>query len=323
LIEESKRSGDWKRAVAAANDVLVNGNLTESIATGVIRAFGESGDLGRAISVLGVMKSKNIKPNEHHYGALMQCCKRTNQWSMALEIFQMMKKQNVSRNTFVYNILLSALAKSSQASYILETLQEMKKDQVDMDIVSYSTAIFAFSKCNRPQESLRLWNELLVSDTLKPNTILVNNVLYACKSARMWSKVIEVFEMSQRIGIEADPLSNCIIASGELYDFESAVLYFNMSDNLSGSRVKRDTGIYNALILACERTRRSVDARYFIKQMISEGIEPDVKTFSSAISACGKAGDALGSLELVQEMKKIGAQHSISLFYYMILTTKY
>jgi pentatricopeptide repeat protein len=309
LIDSSKISGNWTAAIRSAEEALLS--LTPSIATGVIRVFGESGDLGRAIGVLSEMKKQGISPNERHYGVLIQCCKLTGQWDMAMELFHRMKSQNVPRSTVLCNILLSTVAKSNQGRYIEEILTSMREDRVEMDTISYSSAIFAFTKCNQPQDSLRLWDQLLTSNAVVPNTILVNNVLHACNSARMWERCTDIFNKAVEIGVNIDAitLSNCIIARAERFDFDGAQRFFNMTRDHQ-STVRRDVGIYNAMILACERTRRSADARSYISRMRAEGIQPDHKTYSSAISCCGKAGDALGGLELIQEMKSRGS-HSL------------
>ena len=224
-----------------------------------------------------------------------------------MELFHAMKQRKVPRSTVLYNILLSAVAKSNQAKYILEILASMREDKVAMDTITYSSAIFAFSKCNRPLDSLQMWDDLLSSETLKLNTILVNNVLHACNAARMWSRCAAVFDQAVQAGVQVDAitLSNCIIACAETCDFDGAERYFNMT-RLLGSTIQRDVGIYNAMILACERTRRPSDVHSYIATMRAEGIEPDLKTYSSAISCCGKSGDAIGGLELIQEMKSRG-----------------
>lgn len=308
LIDSSKISGNWTFAIRAAEEALHS--LTPSIATGVIRVFGESGDLGRAIGVLSEMKKQGISPNERHYGVLIQCCKLTGQWDMAMELFHLMKSQSVPRSTVLCNILLSTVAKSNQGRYIEEILSSMREDRIAMDTISYSSAIFAFGKCNQPKDSLRLWEQLLTSNTVMPNTILVNNVLHACNAARMWEQCTEVFDKALEIGVDIDAItiSNCIIARAECFDFDGAQRYFNMTRD-SHPTVRRDVGLYNAMVLACERTRRSVEARSYISQMRAEGIEPDHKTYSSAISCCGKAGDAIGGLELIQEMKSRGSYY--------------
>ena len=56
LIENSKRTGDWSKTIKAAEEVLDKGPITASIMTGIIRSFGESGELGKAISMLGMIQ---------------------------------------------------------------------------------------------------------------------------------------------------------------------------------------------------------------------------------------------------------------------------
>ena len=305
LIEKSKRTGNWTDTINSAESTLQSGPFTPEVMTGIIRAYGESGDLGKAISMLNVMKNKGIKPNHHHFGAILQSCRITKQWEIGLALFNRMDDFNITKTTFLYNILINVAASSQRADIVSEVLNNMQIDGVEMDSFSYSSAILAYCKCKQVNESLRLWEKLLVSK-IKIHNVILNNILHSCIAAGMWRKAVEIFNSALLMNVEYDEitLSNCILAYGELNDLTQAQFYFNMTFN--NSFVKRDSGLYNAMLIACERNKRPELIREYISLMTQENIPPDAKTFSIGIRCYSKAGWYIDSLYLLCEMESLG-----------------
>lgn len=48
------------------------------------------------------------------------------------------------------------------------------------------------------------------------------------------------------------------------------------------------------------------EALSMMEQMEKDGLEPDLWTFTAAITACGKAGEVFRALDLLKEMDKRG-----------------
>lgn len=48
------------------------------------------------------------------------------------------------------------------------------------------------------------------------------------------------------------------------------------------------------------------EARSMMEQMRKDGLEPNVASYTAAITACGKVGEVLRALDLIKEMDKCG-----------------
>ena len=67
VLRKCKYSNDYQPAVELAERALLLRPMPPSILTGVIKVFGEAGQLGRAVSLLRSMKEDmNVAPNEYH-----------------------------------------------------------------------------------------------------------------------------------------------------------------------------------------------------------------------------------------------------------------
>ena len=102
IIGHAKKTNDWSNAIEAADMLLERtkseekgSRLSPFLMTDLIRIYGNGGNLGKAISLLYEMKLLGVTPNEHHFGALLQSCRKASQWEMSLELFSRMDDYKV------------------------------------------------------------------------------------------------------------------------------------------------------------------------------------------------------------------------------------
>jgi len=326
IIAHGKKSGDWAEAVRVADDLLArsqrqhetkrNGAVKVSpfMITDFIRIYGESGNLGRAISLLYDMQTMGLTPNEHHFGALLQSCRRAHQWEMGLELFSRMEDMGIPRNVYHYNIIISALGDAHQADLALPLLRDMTRSGVMPDAYTFSAAITACDRSGMWAEARRLWDVMTAQESqARPNTITLNALLHSLCTGRQWQDALTVFEAyvlqsgPHRVRPDVITYSTAIQISGELGDLAGAEDLFACTGDAAGvGAVRRDVGLYNALITACERNGAWQRAVALVLQMEEDGFRPDEKSYSAAISCCGNCGMWSESLRLFHRMKAHG-----------------
>lgn len=325
IISRCRYKKDWKEGIEAAEKLLNKNENMISInprtMTSIIRIFGESGNLGRAISMLFKMREIGMDANEHHFGALLQSCRSVGQWEMALDLFSKMEEDfNIKRNVVHYNIILSTLADARRADIVLPMLKQMHQEKIEFDAVTYSAAITACSRCQLWKEALKLWNVANTAAKKKKknnhsyhynkgnflNTITFNSVLSACISGRQFGIVIEIFEEVRTNGmIPLDVISFSLVISacGELDEMDKASDYFKL---MKEQGIERDRGVYHAYMTACERCGEWDVAIKMLSSMREDGILPDAQSFCTAISSCGNSGQWRDSLSLFHRMDREG-----------------
>ena len=181
--------------------------MPPSVMTQVIKLFGEAGQLGRAISLLSVMREEyGLAPNERHLGALIQACRQCGNYEMALALFAQMDRLGIPKNTVVCNVMITTLGEAVQWPAVMDVLGEMTQHGVAKDIITYSAAITACVKAGEWTHAVTLYR-LMEAEGVTPNTITLNAVLSACVGGRQLALAREIFADAGRRGVPVDTIS--------------------------------------------------------------------------------------------------------------------
>ena len=186
LLKKCKRDNDFQPAIELAEKALLLRPMPPSILTGVIKVFGEAGQLGRAVSLLKVMREEmNVVPNEYHLGALIAACRRCGQWEMGVALYNRMDSLQVKKNTVICNNIISTLGDALQWGSVFEILSEMDTLNIKKDIVTYSSSITACVKAGEWERATTLYR-MMEKEGIMPNTITLNAALNACANTTKW-----------------------------------------------------------------------------------------------------------------------------------------
>ena len=333
LLKESRRYGNYTTAVNEAKGMLQTIKTVSAVEiTGIIQILGESGRLGDAISVLRQMEESGVKPNEYHLSALIQACRKANQWEMALSLYERQSSYNIKINSVTGNCIISTLADARQFELALDIFNQLKRLHLLTEF-SYSAMIIACERQGMWQEAIDIYLSMK-NEKCTPNTITFNNVLKACINNGQYHKACDIFyDSSNNVVGDTITYSLIIVAHGNLGQFDQAWrLFFSMdcgsdtvlpslsnslqniaidtsddiSDNIknfmisnSNSKfsVKRDCGVYNAMISTCSKTKHWKEAIFLLdcmgvgkqKSLDKLRVYPDIKTFTSVINCLGES----------------------------------
>ena len=228
VLRKCKYSNDYQPAIELAERALLLRPMPPSILTGVIKVFGEAGQLGRAVALLRSMKEElNVIPNEYHLGALIVACRRCGQWEMAVALFNRMDSLNVPKNTIICNNIISTLGDALQWRAVFEILVDMNKLGIKKDIVTYSSAITACVKAGEWEHALTLY-QLMGEEGIVPNTITLNAVLSACARGRQVKLALDLFSDACKKGAVVDTISYSAVIKvcGDVNEFDIALRLF-------------------------------------------------------------------------------------------------
>lgn len=235
----------------------------------------------------------------------------------------------------VSNSLLATLLDCKQFSLVNDLFNQMRSTCV-LSTYTYAMMISALDKQGRLSDSVELYNSMFTSPTgIPPNTVCLNNALSSCLNHGQFQSAIDLFTrdclVQRKVRPDAATCSVIIAAYGVLGDFQNAWRLFHAmddmnklsthtfvykpgnskrststgssirSESITGSqfesvRICRDTGVYNAMLGACQKTGRWRESVVLLGRMgrhsrdsAIERVFPDSRSFSSAISCCGAA----------------------------------
>ena len=183
-----------------------------------------------------------------------------------------------SPNTFTYNAAIHACRNNARGGVLweraIELLRRMHRCGVAPDVVSYNSTISACEKAGQWERALELLSEMQ-EHGLEPDVISYSATISACEKGGEWRRALELFNEMRRRRPEIEP----------------------------------NSFIYNAMISACEKARGGAEwqcAIELLDEMTERGIEPDVISYSAAISACEKGGEWQRALELLDAIRRRG-----------------
>ena len=312
LIRQCQRMGRFDDAIEYAEALECSTTpLSSTLITSIIRLYGESGQLGRALAMLSKMGEHNVAPNVHHFGALLQAARRAKQCDLALGLFDLMeRKYGIRRNVVVYNTMIATAGEAQKLDLVLELLRKMEQEGIERDAFTYSAAIGACERKGQWQFAVDLYQDMVATCAggtlgarIKPNVILLNNVLNACATGRQWKLALRLLVESRALGVAPDAISysSVIIACGYAKECGTAKRIF---DSIQGA--VRDAGTYNAMLTAYERSGEWNEALALFRQMNDSSCLPDSKSYNIVIAACGQARQWQECLDLYADMQTKG-----------------
>ena len=311
VLKKCKYSNDYQPAIELAERALLLRPMPPSILTGVIKVFGEAGQLGRAVSLLKIMKEDlNVVPNEFHLGALIAACRRCGQWEMGVALYNRMDSLNVAKNTIICNNIISTLGDALQWQSVFEILAEMESLNISKDIVTYSSAITACVKAGEWERAIKLYR-MMGKEGITTNTITLNAVLSACARGRQVRMALDLFSEACKLGIPLDTISYSVVIKvcGDINEFEAALCLFHaMSDDPSeSSYTERSENLLRKDILS---TWNSSSASQFSKEYMQEilrtcrKVPRDTGCYNSIITCCERAGKWEIAVRILDSMLK-------------------
>jgi len=134
--------------------------------TELLDTYAKAGMESKALSVLKIMRQRNVKPNEYTYTCLVGALTKADKLEQAKKILVFMKETDgitpsiVTYNAFLSGMLSSgdltnttstALSWNDKLKYALVLLKKMIKDGENPNAVTIATLVDAFGKCSPPR----------------------------------------------------------------------------------------------------------------------------------------------------------------------------
>eukprot|EP01041_Mallomonas_annulata_P005342 gene5342-10686_t len=169
--------------------------IDKHLITSIISSFGDVGLLGRSIAMLKDMQKYGVTPNEFHYGAVIQSCRKAGQWEMSLALLERMKKSNIPHS---------------------------EKRNIPRDTVSYSIAITAYGQLGLMEESITLFNSI--------DTGVYNALITACERNGYWDVAMDLLLVQMphqgRVAPDSRTFAATISACGRAKKWREALFVF-------------------------------------------------------------------------------------------------
>lgn len=243
-----------------------------------------------ALSLLEQMTQNDtvVDPNIVTYNAAILACAEGLDIDKAFQLWDDLKKRGLEPTEVTYGSLMLACERVGSVkgtSQIFHAMQEQPEtidgsattERIQPNEIIYGTAISCCRKAGQPERTIALFRKM-INDGLAPNVATFNTVLMA---------------LTENSGI---------------LDLDKAVLVYNLlrSTNHVPETTQPSRQTYNILIPAMALNGRPDEAEFFLGEMTSDGLIPDVDLFTLTVASYERKREPLKALRLMESMRKDG-----------------
>ncbi|XP_038703355.1 pentatricopeptide repeat-containing protein At1g11900 isoform X2 [Tripterygium wilfordii] len=128
----------------------------------IIYAFGETGQIDKAILIYNHMNDLKCKPDLITYNNILDILGRARRIDEMLHEFVSMKEADIVPDFISYNTLINNLRKVGRLDLCLVYFREMVESGINPDLLTYTALIDVCGRLGNTEESLRLFSEMKV-----------------------------------------------------------------------------------------------------------------------------------------------------------------
>ncbi|XP_024545067.1 pentatricopeptide repeat-containing protein At2g03880, mitochondrial [Selaginella moellendorffii] len=230
--------------------------------------------------VLDHLERAELFPEITLYAQLLKTAIALSSLSTGIRIHEQISRSGFQRNGLLGNLLLQMYVKNS----LIDTAGKLSIDKSEWGVLLWTNAIAAYARRGYMQEALRLFQEMLLEASARPDGVVFVTVLGACRSLD-YGKTIHACICEHDL-----ELSNVVVNTALMNMYarcdsvEDARRVFNQAKH------DRNVIMYTTMIAAyAEIEQCKPEAVRFFREMQQEGVLPDKICFVATLNACGGA----------------------------------
>ncbi|GKV26820.1 hypothetical protein SLEP1_g36049 [Rubroshorea leprosula] len=292
----------------------------------MIKAFVETNQNTRALSLCKKMVRSGFMPNNYTFSFVLRACTEVSELSLGAASHAQVIKLGWESYDFVQNGLIHLYASCS----LMDSARKVFDMGVNRDVITWTALINGYVKCGEVRvaqqlfdqmpeknvvswsamitghvqvgllrEALELFNEMQVSG-FRPNHAAIVGALTACAFLGALDQGRWIHAYVDRNGMELDKLLGTALI--DMYAkcgcIEMACCAFNEMKN-------RDVFAFTSLISGLANHGQSARALELFARMQNEGVVPNEVTFICILSACSRMGLVDEGLRIFSDMSKV------------------
>ncbi|KAB1221157.1 hypothetical protein CJ030_MR2G012844 [Morella rubra] len=259
-------------------------------------SYGQLGNLNDSFEIFRQMQIEGMIPNQFTYPSILRTCTAVGALYLGEQIHTQVIKTGFQLNEYVCSVLIDMYAKQGKFDIALQILKRLTEE----DVVSWTAMITGYAQHNMFAEALRLFEEM-ENRGIRPDNIGFSSAISACAGIQALHQGQQIHAQSCISGYTDDlSIGNALVS---LYSrcgrMEEAYLAFEKIDD-------RDNISWNALISGFAQSGYCEEALHVFAQMHKAGVEVNLFTFASAVSAAANIANAKQGKQIHAMILKTG-----------------
>ncbi|CAI8611604.1 unnamed protein product [Vicia faba] len=248
------------------------------------------------------MRSDGLLPDSRLLGFLVSSFAFVHRFDVSNKLITDALCNKVDVNVVVYNNFLNILVKCNRLDEAVSLFRELVRFEFDVDIFTFNILIRAFCVAGEIDEAFRFLNNMR-SFGCYPDVVSYNTLIHGlCRIYEVDRARDLLREICLRTEFAPNVLSYTIVISGycKLSKMKEASSVF---DEMVTSGAKPSVATFNAVIYGFVKVGDMVSALGIHKRMLFHGCCPDVVTFTLLIDGYCRVGQLNYGLDVWNEMK--------------------
>jgi pentatricopeptide repeat protein len=260
-----------------------------------IRTLCTQGKLKEAVNIL---HATDLPTESSTYVCLLQSCIKKKALSEGRLVHAHMSARGFVRDKIVLNTLINAYAKCGSLLDARKVFEEM----CERNVISWTSVISAYASHGQAEEALGLFRRMQRMG-VQPNHFTVATVLPACAKLTALEQGMEIHEEIIRRGFQSD-----VFVGNALVDMYAKCGSIENARNVFDKMLQRDVVSWTSMIASCEQNGHVDEALELFYRMQLLGVRPNMKTFTSAVSACANLRALEQGMDIHEQISTNGFQ---------------
>lgn len=244
---------------------------------GLISGYVRAGSFHEAVILFLKM---NVKPNIAAFVSVLVACGRLGYVNRGKGIHGLVLKHGFEKDLVVKNALLDMYVKCERLCEAKQLFNKLP----ERDVVSWTSMISGLVQCNSPNESLELFNAMLMLG-VEPDKVILTSVLSACASIGAFEYGRWIHEYIDRKSIIWD-----VHIGTAMIDMYSKCGCIEMALQTFHGLSSRNLYTWNALLGGLALHGYGNEALKYFEKMVRSGMKPNDVTFLAILTACCHSG---------------------------------
>ncbi|CAM9646791.1 unnamed protein product, partial [Chrysoparadoxa australica] len=334
LISLHARAGKVDDAFHALDEMRELGLQPNPVTyTALINACGRSGQLPRAFSTLEDMYSKGLTPNVVTWTTLIDACGKSSELQLGFSIFTEMMSRGVFPNLITCTTLMDSCLKAGELDLALQLLEHMLQLGLQPTQVTYTSLLDQCARMGRAScaaavlSQLRLKGSATHSSGTSPEWSTQpskassgSHELEVELGQELQGELVQLFGQAKRVdeafGVLESMIAGRNFPTGQtwavLFDAVATAREFDQAVGLldamraQGQPMPVNEITYGALLGACSRVQRLVQAFLVVQEMKDTGVQPTEQTYLQLLDLCAAQRESQAAIDVFEAMRSSG-----------------
>ncbi|KAJ9698649.1 hypothetical protein PVL29_007624 [Vitis rotundifolia] len=235
----------------------------------MITAFVQGGCPEEALELFREMETQNVKPNGITMVGVLSACAKKSDFEFGRWVHSYIERNRIGESLTLSNAILDMYTSVSEKDIVswttmlvgyakigeYDAAQGIFDTMPNQDIAAWNALISAYEQCGKPKEALKLFHELQLSKTAKPDEVTLVSTLSACAQ----------------------------LGAMDLGNLQKALVVFHSVE-------RKDVFVWSAMIAGLAMHGHGKDAINLFSKMQEAKVKPNAVTFTNILCACSHAG---------------------------------